>query len=101
MDIRAEDRCELCGRFPLATTVHHLTPKEEGGSLLPTARLCRTCHRQLHALYTNRDLVTAGLTTIEALQQDPQIAAFLKWVRKQAPGAEPKIRKSRHVRGNR
>ncbi|WP_151734705.1 HNH endonuclease [Paenibacillus tengchongensis] len=101
MDSHAEETCELCGRSPLATTVHHLTPREEGGSSLPTARLCRACHRQLHALFTNRDLVTAGLTTLEALRQNPQMAAYLKWIRKQPPGAEPKLRKSRHVRGKR
>ncbi|WP_342565911.1 HNH endonuclease signature motif containing protein [Paenibacillus sp. FSL R7-0345] len=93
--------CELCGRSPLATTVHHLVPREKGGALQPTALLCKACHRQIHAIYTNDDLVTLGLTTITALQRDPQIAAYLKWIAKQAPGSEPRLRKSQHVRGKR
>lgn len=90
--------CALCGREEIETTVHHLTPREEGGSDLPTARLCRACHRQIHALYTNRDLVTLGLTTIPALQADPVIARYLNWVRKQPSGAATRVKKSARVR---
>ncbi|AIQ52402.1 HNH endonuclease [Paenibacillus sp. FSL R7-0331] len=97
----ASDTCELCGRSPLVTTVHHLVPKEKGGTLQPTALLCKACHRQIHALYTNDDLVILELTTVEALQHDPQIASYLKWISKQAPGSEPKLRKSQRVRGKR
>ncbi|MFC4777748.1 HNH endonuclease [Paenibacillus sp. GCM10023252] len=93
--------CELCGRSGVETTVHHLTPKELGGTLLPTANLCRACHRQIHALYTNEDLVTMGMTTLEGLRSNPQLASYLKWIRKQPPGAVPKLRKSERVRGKR
>ncbi|MDF9842965.1 MULTISPECIES: HNH endonuclease signature motif containing protein [unclassified Paenibacillus] len=93
--------CELCGRSPLATTVHHLVPREKGGALQQTALLCKACHRQIHALYTNDDLVVLGLTTVEALQHDPQFSSYLKWIGKQAPGSEPKLRKSQRVRGKR
>ena len=92
-------RCALCGREGVETTVHHLTPREAGGALLPTAPLCRPCHKQVHALYTNRDLVALGLTTVEALQRDPAIARFLKWIRKQPPETVPRVRKSARVRG--
>ncbi|ETT63324.1 hypothetical protein C173_23552 [Paenibacillus sp. FSL R7-277] len=101
MTARALDTCELCGRSPLVTTVHHLIPREKGGSLLPTALLCKACHRQIHALYTNSDLVVLGLTTLERLRSDPQIAAYLKWIMRQAPGSEPKLRKSKRVRSKR
>lgn len=92
------DRCELCGRHPLKTTVHHLTPKERGGASLPTADLCSACHRQIHALYTNRDLVALGLTTVEALKADAQMSRYLKWIAKQAPGVNPRVRKSERVK---
>ncbi|WP_236329299.1 HNH endonuclease signature motif containing protein [Paenibacillus auburnensis] len=98
---QAAGTCELCGRSPLATTVHHLTPREKGGAMQPTALLCKACHRQIHALYTNSDLVRMDLTTIQALRQDQQIAAYLKWISKQPPGAEPKLRKSQRVRSKR
>ncbi|MEK4329023.1 HNH endonuclease signature motif containing protein [Paenibacillus sp. FSL R7-0297] len=99
MKEQALGKCELCGRSPLATTVHHLIPREKGGALLPTALLCKACHRQIHALYTNSDLVILGLTTLDNLRHDPRIAAYLQWIIRQPPGSEPKLRKSKRVRG--
>ncbi|AIQ29541.1 MULTISPECIES: HNH endonuclease [unclassified Paenibacillus] len=101
MKEQALGKCELCGRSPLATTVHHLTPREKGGALLPTTLLCKACHRQIHALYTNSDLVVLNLTTLDNLRRDSQIAAYLKWITRQPPGSEPRLRKSKHVRGGR
>lgn len=82
-------RCELCEREVPETTVHHLTPKQVGRrrgrkvAELPTAKLCRACHRQLHALHDNRTL--ASLDSVEKLRHDPEVAKFLDWVRRQ-PG---------------
>lgn len=95
------DQCMLCGRQPLETTVHHLTPKEKGGAGQPTADICSACHRQIHALYTNRDLVERELTTIEALQAEPEMARFLRWISKQPASVNPRVRKSEHVRRKR
>lgn len=92
-----DNECRLCGRSPVETTVHHLIPKEMGGTFLPTASLCIPCHKQIHALYPNEELA-ARLHTIEDLQADEQIGRYLKWVRKQAPGSLPRTRKSRLVR---
>jgi len=89
--------CELCGRAGVATTEHHLTPRECGGSLLPTAALCIPCHKQIHALFTNEQLAS-GLNTLEALRADPDMAGFLTWIRKQPPSALPRIRKSNRLR---
>jgi hypothetical protein len=47
--------CELCGRKEVETTIHHLTPKEMGGTFLPTAKLCIACHKQVHAVYTMKN----------------------------------------------
>ncbi|MFC4101147.1 HNH endonuclease signature motif containing protein [Paenibacillus xanthanilyticus] len=91
-------RCALCGRDEVERTEHHLTPKEMGGTFMETVLLCRTCHRQIHALYTNEDLVRLGLTTIEALLADERVAAYVKYIRKQPPGVLPKVRKSARVR---
>ncbi|MGN7356339.1 HNH endonuclease [Paenibacillus sp. SAF-054] len=92
-------KCECCGREGVVTTVHHLTPKERGGAQLPTAQLCIPCHKQIHHLYTNKQIVDLGLTTVAALQQDAAMKAFIRWIRKQPPGAIPRSRKSRNVRG--
>lgn len=95
----SEGKCECCGREGVVTTVHHLTPREEGGAMLPTAEFCIPCHTQIHHLYTNRQIVENGLTTLEGVRQDPGMRAFIRWIRKQPAGAIPKARKSRNVRG--
>ncbi|MBJ6360696.1 HNH endonuclease [Paenibacillus sp. GCM10012307] len=100
-DEQARETCELCGRNGVQTTVHHLTPREKGGSVLPTAKLCSACHRQIHALYTNDDLITLELTSLPALRRDPSVARFLKWVRKQPPQFRPKLSKSHRVQKDR
>jgi hypothetical protein len=38
--------CELCLREEVEITVHHLTPKEMGGTFLPTAKLGIPCNKQ-------------------------------------------------------
>lgn len=74
-------------------TVHHLTPKEMGGTFEPTADLCIPCHKQIHALYTNAELAVR-LNTIETLQHDEQMASFLKWIRKLPSSKLPRTKKS-------
>jgi len=85
--------CELCGRSPVETTVHHLTPREEGGSYGPTADLCVPCHKQIHALYTNKELAVR-LDTLERLRQDEKIGSYIKWIRKQPAETLVRVRKS-------
>ena len=69
--------CELCERENVDTTVHHLLPKEMGGTFGFTAHLCIPCHKQIHALYTNEE-IAARLTSIPKLKEDPQLSRFLK-----------------------
>ncbi|WP_070119870.1 HNH endonuclease [Bacillus marinisedimentorum] len=85
--------CELCGRSGVQTTVHHLTPKEKGGTFLPAATLCIPCHKQVHALFSNEELA-AALNTIGALQRNEHIQKYLKWIRKQPPARVPRTKKS-------
>ncbi|WP_027409047.1 HNH endonuclease [Anoxybacteroides tepidamans] len=84
--------CELCGREGVQTTLHHLTPREEGGTFLPTAYLCMPCHQQIHALFTNKELVLLGLTTVEALRQHEKMKKYLKWIRKQPSSKVPRTK---------
>ncbi|MFX3622454.1 MAG: HNH endonuclease [Ectobacillus sp.] len=85
--------CELCKRESLALTVHHLTPRELGGTLGPTASICIACHKQIHALYTNEELAVR-MNTIESLRDDEKISAFVKWIRKQPSTKLVRARKS-------
>jgi 5-methylcytosine-specific restriction enzyme A len=86
-------KCELCGREEVEVTIHHLVPKEMGGTFMPTANLCIPCHKQIHALFTNVELAS-GLNTIDRLRSHPDLQKFLKWIKKQPSTRLPKISKS-------
>jgi len=58
-----------------------------------TAELCSACHRQVHAMFTNRTLALE-LDTIEKLREDPQIQDYLRWAQKQ-PDRHIPVRRSR------
>lgn len=85
--------CELCRRQEVETTEHHLTPKEKGGTFLPTAQLCIPCHKQIHALYTNDELAIR-LNTISELRNDHKLASYVKWIRKQPSSRLVRTKKS-------
>ena len=74
-------------------TRHHLVPRSEGGSRLPTAFLCLTCHHQLHVLFDNRTL--AALDTIPKLRRHPRVAAYLDWIRKRPGATADRVRRTR------
>lgn len=80
------------------TTKHHLIPRSESKrhqikpSKLPTANLCRQCHKKLHSLFTNRYLGDA-LSTIESIKNQDEIQKYLIWVNK-ISGAQ--VLKERH-----
>lgn len=90
--------CELCRRHGVSKiTEHHLIPREEGGAKLDVAWLCPDCHKQIHALYTNKELAIR-LNTLEKLCADEKISKYLKYIRKQPSTKNIKIKKSREVR---
>jgi len=90
-------KCDLCDREGVKLTEHHLVPREMGGRKSQTALLCTTCHKQIHALYTNKELAFI-LNTLEKLKDDEKIAKYLSWVKKQPATTEFIIKKSKHVR---
>lgn len=85
--------CQLCERGDVETTIHHLIPKEEGGTHGPRADLCIPCHKNIHALYTNKELAIR-LSSVEELKQDEKIQKFIKWIQKQAPSVLVKTKRS-------
>jgi len=82
--------CGLCEREVPETTTHHLLPQSEAKRKklrhyeLPLVELCRMCHKQIHALFTNRELADR-LNTVEALLAEPAIQRYLAWIKK-VPG---------------
>ena len=90
--------CELCKREGIIKiTEHHLIPKEVGGAKLPVALLCQDCHKQIHALYTNKGLAMR-LNTLQALEKDERVARYLRYIKNQPPNKNITIKKSRAVR---
>ena len=87
--------CALCGRAfdPRHLTKHHCLPREKGGTHEHVELICGQCHGMVHATYTNETLAKV-YPTIGALRRAPELAAFLKWVRKQ-PATRRKKNRSR------
>lgn len=90
--------CQLCERAVYHLTVHHLFPKSQGRRAgrkiyeLPTVCLCRACHRQLHTLFSNKELARE-LDSPEKLKAHPAMEKFLAWVKKQDPNKKIKVRR--------
>jgi hypothetical protein len=97
--------CELCRRVvpterlddTNAVQRHHLRPEERETS--PTATLCRPCHDQVHALFTNEEL-RASYDTVEALREADRLAEYLSWIRG-SDKLEIQVETSDHVRRER
>ena len=78
--------CALCRRVvpderildPQVVQQHHLRPEERATS--PTVTLCRPCHDQIHAVFTNAELRT-DYDTIEALRSADRLDGYLEWIR--------------------
>jgi 5-methylcytosine-specific restriction protein A len=85
--------CGLCGRsFARSTlTKHHCLPRSRGGTSDDIALICSQCHGMVHATFTNPTLASL-YPTIAELRRAPELAAYLKWVRKQ-----PATRRKRNM----
>jgi hypothetical protein len=70
------DPCVLCGRYgePLPMVDHHLRPEHRAES--PVVRVCSPCHGQLHALFTNEELIEE-YDTAKRLRAADRMADYL------------------------
>lgn len=77
--------CPLCGR-PLAAPAnkHHLIPLSRGGKGTTTVLMHKICHDKIHSVLTEAE-IKRGYSTIEALQQQEEIARFIRWVSSRPP----------------
>jgi hypothetical protein len=78
--------------------------RQKGGKAEHRTPLCKPCHKQLHATFSNTDVAQA-YDSIEALRQAIPLQPFLKSIRKQKPDrnfrtvlsdAHPYARRRRH-----
>lgn len=79
-EVQSIERCILCDRPvpPAQRDAHHLVPKMKGGKL--TAPMHRICHRQVHALFSEKELA-CSYNTAEALLTHIEIQKFVTWVK--------------------
>ena len=89
----ATEQCELCLRQAPKYTVHYLVPRARGGNHGPKAKLCPTCHRQLHAMFTEATLARQ-LYSIELLRSNPEVHQYLRWVRRRQGATSFRVRRS-------
>ena len=80
-----ENICPLCGRLMAEPcNRHHLLPISKGGKNTPTILLHKICHDKIHAVLSENEL-KRNFNTIQLLQQNEEIAKFIKWVRNKEP----------------
>ena len=92
----AERVCNLCDR-PFSRdglTKHHCLPRAKGGTREDVELLCPQCHGMVHATYTNATLA-ALYPTLAKLREAPELAKYLRWVRKQPPSRRKRNRPRR------
>ena len=99
-----EKTCELCDRTCPKLTEHHLIPRQQTRrkkktknkyshtDLGPTIDICSPCHKQVHTLFTNKELADY-LHSADLLKSHPAMAKFLKWIAKQAPYKKVRTRR--------
>lgn len=99
--------CELCQR-DTSLTRHHLIPRtlhdkpryqkrhSREERLTAIVWICHACHKHVHRLYSERELADR-FASLEALQADPEIHAFVTWLATKPAGFKPKspVRKRR------
>lgn len=81
----AQETCPICDRQLGAENVdkHHLVPKTHGGK--EKFLIHKICHRKIHATFTEKELEKRYHTWAE-LRAHEEIAKFVLWVAKKAPG---------------
>lgn len=79
-----------------ALTRHHTIPKSRKGK--ETVLVCRPCHTQIHATFSEKEL-EQSLFTIERLLEAPEFQPWIKWIRRRKP--KGRIRAKSHGRRKR
>ena len=78
------DKCPICGRIMLegSSDRHHFVPKTFGGK--ETEFLHRICHRKIHSVFTERELLHE-YHTVDAIMANDEMQKFVRWVKKKEP----------------
>lgn len=90
--MKGDFQCELCNRDVNEVTKHHLIPRTRHANKRNkkqfdrkevrerVAWLCRPCHKQIHAVFTEKQLEREH-NTLAALKAHPEIHKFVEWLK--------------------
>jgi 5-methylcytosine-specific restriction enzyme A len=98
--LHAPTVCPLCERIiprEAKSSRHHLIPRLKGGTHMGTVRLHQICHSAIHARFSEAELAR-NLADIETLRADPELAAFIAWVKDKPPTFHAPTRLTRQRR---
>lgn len=91
--------CPFCKRPAIHLKRHHLVPQSRGGkgpgSMVDS---CISCHRAIHAFFSNKELA-AKYNTIKALMADDRFHTMITWIAKQDPSRKLKVQRPTDQRG--
>lgn len=107
---RADDEaCALCGRHGVELTRHHLIPRTRHHNKKARKtfarhdmqhrilRICRACHKQIHALFNEKELALQYHDR-DALLSHPDMARFVDWIRTKPATFVPTAQRSHRRR---
>ena len=89
--------CELCGRNITGLTRHHLIPRSQHRRnkvlkrfsreqmLQQIALLCKPCHKMLHNLFSDTELVEKYFS-ISLMLENPDVLSFKDWIANKPDG---------------
>lgn len=75
-------QCRICKEEVNRVLKHHIVPKSEGGAKGEIAYCCKTCAKQVHVLFTNKELAKMS---INELINTKEMQRYIKW-KKKHPG---------------
>lgn len=80
------DLCPICGRQlgDVLIEGHHLIPKTFKGKAEDVVDLHRICHRKLHTVFSERELLN-HYHTVERIREHSEMQKFIMWVAKKPP----------------
>ena len=89
-----EGYCELCDRFAITLSEHHLIPRtthknkrvrrmfSRDEMRSRKTDFCQPCHKAVHTFFTEKELALE-YNTVESLKAHPALQKHIIWVRKQ------------------
>jgi hypothetical protein len=85
--------CAICKRAVDKPYKHHVVPKAKGGAKKGVIQCCRTCSRQVHMLFSEKEL---SKMTLDELLETDNMQKYVQWIHRKK--GEYRVRKSKRLR---